>query len=128
MTKTYKHKTLPCVAMRHEDENTVVSMVQVNLFNKSIIRPVKDIENSSDRIEVVEKDWILKTIDEYKELSNRVWRVPEEDFEKILRKNAPQVKKFTREDVEEFVWWDRPVAYISIRDFLKTHNLLSSDE
>lgn len=64
MTKTYKHKTLPCVAMRHEDENTVVSMVQVNLFNKSIIRPVKDIENSSDRIEVVEKYWVEMCVDE----------------------------------------------------------------
>ena len=58
MMRKFVHKILPCEAMWHEDKKTIVTMVQVNLFNETIIRPVKDILSSQDREEVIEKDWI----------------------------------------------------------------------
>lgn len=54
------------------------------------------IENSSDREEVVEKDWISNAWKEYEEC----WTTNGyEEFREIIGKHVPKVKKFTRDDV-----------------------------
>lgn len=124
MMKKFVHKILPCEAMWHEDKKTIVTMVQVNLFNETIIRPVKDILSSQDREEVIEKDWISNAWKEYEEF----WTTNGyEEFREIIEKHAPKLKKITKKEVWDFFRnnWYNPTIQWNTYWFLKEHNLLS---
>ena len=86
--------------------------------------------NSSDRQEVVEKDWVSKVIDMYNQ--SYFNQSEEERLRKCIELHAPKQKKFTKQDIEDFFYTkdgnfvggsNKKSTYIY--SFLKEHNLLS---
>lgn len=118
--RQFKHKTLWWIAQQQSEwDNKYV-------VGNSFRFPEELLINSSDREEVVERDWVEKCVDEIFEYQRwRPWDEPDYvSIRKIIEKHAPKQKMFTREEVESH-WhlWEM------ICDFLKEHNLLvSSDE
>lgn len=126
MMRKFKHKdTWEIITQTNENWDYMFNamLANKNYADRHYHFPKRVIENSQDREEVIEQDWIDELIQELEVAKCFQWK-----YRQAIEKHAPKIKKFTREDVEEFVWWDRPVAYLAIRDFLQKHNLLSSDE
>lgn len=128
--KTYKHKTLWWIA-EIEDFNKPLCKYKT-LDSDWIVIHRCFISSDSNREEVVEKDWVEMCVDEIFEYQRwRPWDEPDYvSIRKIIEKHAPQVKKFTREDIGK---WsreitERPVIICSfvdaLQEFLKEHNLL----
>lgn len=68
--------------------------------------------------EVVEKDWI-------DELYNEIWKDDDEDvFREVVLKHAPKVKKFTSQEVVDWISWNDMDVLAPIIDFLRDHDLL----
>jgi len=118
--KKFKHKTIWWIAERSESnwwDYVIANTLDVSWLPKELI------ENSQDREEVIEKDWIWKAFDEF-------WN-NETEFRQAIEKHAPKLK-FTINDISNYTnlrnspYWT--VEYVAIRDFLKDNNLLSSDE
>ena len=101
------------------------------------------IENSSDREEIIENDWISQCVEEIFEYQRWFPYEDEPDYvsiRKIIQKHAPKQKKFTRNEVRERI--SREVKLrtnidyttmlldreVMLCDFLKEHGLLLSDE
>lgn len=126
MTKTYKHKTLWWIALEYfKSWKFYISRVNDDWTEVEIAINVLPELIWSDREEVVEKDWI-------DELHNDLFYVAREISVRTLReaieKHAPKQVKFTREEIEKWADENRPYACGAILDFVKDHNLLSSDE
>ena len=114
--------------MWHEDKKTIVTMVQVNLFNETIIRPVKDILSSQDREEVIEKDWITILFENLD-----TWNKYEDFRERVLR-FAPKQVKITNSDIVQRVfknledeWQDRFLVIWALTNFLREKDIYSSE-
>lgn len=129
--KAYKHKKLWWISI----ETAWDEYYRVNRFNDkftAIIVPKELIEDSSDREEVVEKDWKENVIDS---LHAMWWKFDKEsdyaDFRNILYQNTPKQKKFTKNDVLTYVnkhTFGADYLVNGIIWFLKEHNLLSPDD
>lgn len=121
MMKTYKHRTLGWIYERLGDNyNPVVNQTHNwPMMPFSIIPEL--IENSQDREEVVEKDWIDEARSGIKCITTK------ETFREAIEKHAPKQKKFTIEEIQDFtkdyVFESQIMDYIVW--FLDKHNLLS---
>lgn len=145
--KTYKHKTLWWSAeidwLRWRVKNDVDVYFEWLTFqsNYAIQIPTILIENSSDREEVVEKDWYDLAIEEY--LSWRwsaiTWEMLVKfEAEKVKLKNTiekyvPKTKQFTREEIRNYIssLSVNEQTYLNwqfLKDFLSAHNLLSDTD
>lgn len=129
--KTYKHKTLWWYAKKRIDDDYRI-YVWKNWIEMEVMDFVKKelIENSSDREEVVEKDWIRLVFEEilWREMvDEKSWLIM---WRQAIEKHAPK-QKFTRDDLRERnkqpLRWFTPVDMQSCEMFLKDNNLLSSD-
>lgn len=139
--KTYKHKKLWWEATEEElfleEWKSIMYGVKKTGSKQTFYAYPEIIENSQEREEVVEKDWISQCIDEYNTLSRIAYkldngRVPTVDLKRIIEQHAPKQKMFTREEVEYLKSYATPndeyISYYWFIQFLKTHWLLSSDE
>lgn len=96
MAKTYKHRTLWCIAKQKTDSS------RFRYIYKNETRDINEelIENSSDREPVVEEcpEWIKKCIRDIEEVGEN-W--DEATFIRILKSNAP--KQRTDDSIDELV-------------------------
>lgn len=141
--KTYKHRKLwwivePAtvawlyVFVHDDDTDTRVMCYVIKWTNKQI--PTELVEQWSDREEVVEKDWIRIVFDEVHP-AGASWEEMEclAPRRKAIEKHAPKTKKFTKEDVKDYLneYWNALEITVHIQPivcFLREHNLLSDDE
>ena len=128
MKKKYKHNTLPIEAEWYEDEKTTVVNVQVNLFWETVMRPVVDIKNSSDRKEICNRDWIDELVAKIDERFFYWTNAPCEDREMraMIEKYAPKTK-FTTDELKIYQQSKRDTTdpYYHIFIFCKDYWLLS---
>ena len=95
--KTYKHKTLWWIARQDNTERYYTFDWDVKYYF-----PTKLIENSQDREEVVETDWIDDAIADY-DVSEYNTDKRKYNLRKAIEKHCPpKVKKFTRDDILNF--------------------------
>lgn len=102
------------------------------VIERHTIIPKELIEWCSDRIEIVEKDWIDCLYDSYQ---YKFWMPTDKDiFREYAEKHAPKKKKFTKDEVikwklknTEFDMSNERYTLVICR-FLKTYNLLSNTE
>ena len=136
--KTYKHKTLWWSAeidwLRWRVKNDVDVYFEWLTFqsNYAIQIPTILIENSSDREEVVEKDWIDDARQKFRESAYREEpHLSKNVFRTVIEKHAPGTKKFTRDEIIAFYSEGLPKTHWQHIDwavqFLSKHNLLSTD-
>lgn len=132
MPKTYKHKTLWLMAVQDQKDPSGNYTYSENWISYTIRKNI--IENSSDREEVVEKDWISKLRVDLEEFVARNGYFTYEDmFRASIEQHAPKQKKFTDEYVWDFVRkHSNPENEVCVRwtleIFLNENNLLSSDD
>lgn len=143
--KTFKHKQLGRLAIEEkiimwEWKNKMYGIKKIDSRQTFYTYP-ELIENSSDREEVVEKDWIDDAFDMFWWFA--YYETPDSSkdfFRRSVEKHAPKQKKFTRNEVRERI--SREVKLrtnidyttmlldreVMLCDFLKEHGLLLSDE
>lgn len=133
MRKVFKHKTLWWIANFDDILNWIYKIENKEAYNyidKQLI------ENSQDREEVIEKDWIDKCIDEIH--NNDIRTDDEKEIRKIIReiilKHAPNQQMFTYNDISDFAvskskdYNQEMTIRWTLEMFLKQNNLLSSGE
>lgn len=136
--KTYKHKTLWWSAeidwLRWRVKNDVDVYFEWLTFqsNYAIQIPTILIENSSDREEVVEKDWIDNAWLLYCDFQHIAYDcLAKNSFREAIEKYAPKTKKFTKDEIIAFYSEGLPKIHWQHIDwavqFLSKHNLLSTD-
>jgi len=134
--RKFKHKTLWMIAEQNNDFSYwdyVIESIDANYSRWSkaypdlrVVRtiPPELIENSQDRQEVIDRDWI-------DELHNDLFYVGKEISLGILReaieKNAPKPKKFTIEYIKEWSKKHQRINTKNLEEFLQEHWLLSGD-
>lgn len=134
--RKFKHKTLWMIAEQNNDFSYwdyVIESIDANYSRWSkaypdlrVVRtiPPELIENSQDRQEVIDRDWI-------DELHNDLFYVGKEISLGILReaieKNAPKPKKFTIEYIKEWSKKHQRINTKNLEEFLQEHWLLSED-
>lgn len=157
MVKTYKNKILPYEATKDggrwqyilwkiDSKNERMKfhhwtgvdyshILEWKIVERYTVIDAELIENSSDREEVVEKDRISKCVDEIFEYQRwRPWDEPDYvSIRKIIEKNLPwqylfTQYKFTPADFSKMIEEINFKNYFEVKNFLKKHNLLSSDE
>lgn len=84
------------------------------------------IENSQDREEVVEKDWIDDVMRDIAKIDDKA------QFRKILEKHAPKVKKIRKSEVQGWYVEKHPIliygtSVLPTLNFLEEQNLLADD-
>jgi len=136
--RKFKHKTLWMIAEQNNDFSYwdyVIESIDANYSRWSkaypdlrVVRtiPPELIENSQDRQEVIDRDWISNAWKEYEEC----WTTNGyEEFREIIKKHVPQANKFTKKEVWDFFRnnWYNPTIQWNTYWFLKEHNLLSED-
>ena len=133
MRKVFKHKTLWWIAENvNIDEPYNYQATNMHI----IVIPKLSIEyltRSSDREEVIEKDWYDQIIEEMKIrnhiITSRSFKI---DLKELIEKHAQKQVKFTRDELDYLKLITTPggtyVSYNLVIDFLKKHNLLSFDE
>lgn len=98
MTKTYKHKTLWWIAT---DARLLITTYEVKKLDWGIIYVDKELVET-DREEVIEKNWIDDSVEEFYKLW---WKFTDEkdlkEFREILEKHAPKQKKITEEQFKK---------------------------
>ncbi len=131
--RKFKHKTLWWIANFDDILNWIYKIENKEAYNyidKQLI------ENSQDREEVIEKDWIDKCIDEIH--NNDIRTDDEKEIRKIIReiilKHAPNQQMFTYNDISDFAVskskdynQEMTVRWI-LEMFLKQNNLLYFDK
>ena len=129
--KTFKHKQLGRLAIEEkiimwEWKNKMYGIKKIDSRQTFYTYP-ELIENSSDREEVVEKDWINDAF-------NMFWwfayyETPDSSkdiFRKSIEKHAPKQKKFTRDEVSRAMNWNIDQINI-VKYFLEQYNLYSPE-
>lgn len=132
MRKVFKHKTLWWIANFDDILNWIYKIENKEAYNyidKQLI------ENSQDREEVIEKDWIDKCIDEIH--NNDIRTDDEKEIRKIIReiilKHAPNQQMFTYNDISDFAvskskdFNQEMIVRWTLEMFLKQNNLLYTD-
>lgn len=130
MMRKFKHRTLDWIAEGcfYDKDDTLLAVSEKD--NDTAVRavPKKLIENSQDREEVIEDDWISNAWTEYEEC----WTTNDDkDFREIIEKHAPKQLKFTIDDVKERYNKQKSYGFlgeVAIRYFLEDHNLLSEEQ
>lgn len=119
--KKFRHKTLWWIAQERIDNKYRV-FVWKNGLEMDVVDwiPKELIENSQDREEFVEKDWIGDILLEY----NKDSFLNCERMRKIIEKHAPKVKKFTEEEVQVWNEMNFRMCPDTICDFLRVNWLL----
>ncbi len=122
--KTYKHKTLWWIAKL--DSRATRYEVHHSEWNFHLVHP-SIIENSQDREEIVENDWVDKVLEEFWRYTY-YWNTYET---RLVLRNAIEnhTPKFTEESILEWMRdiytnSERNVVFNEIRYFLKNNNLL----
>ena len=136
MMRKFKHRTLGWIAEGcfYDKDDTLFAVSEED--NDTTVRaiPKKLIENSRDREEVIEKDWIELCVEwigalediEYPCISENPTRWKnKETIREIIEKHAPKQVKFKRHDIQK--WYNNYPSIDGTRmliDFLQDNNLL----
>ncbi len=127
--KKFRHKTLLWIAQERIDNKYRVFVK--NGLEMDVVDwiPKELIENSQDREEIVEKDWITNARDEYWILNKRNTDT-EQDFREAIEKHCPPLqKKFNKESfldyhAESFNKWNFTTRPDVVNNFLRVNWLL----